>query len=300
MTIKQIDFLKYRYFFVTFSILLIVAGIFLYIIKGGFKYNVDFVGGAEIRIAFEKEIDVAVLRDTLGKKGWKDCVIQNIGSSNKEFLVRVGGAIENLENKFKEDIQSSITGNNMNILNIDTVGAEVGAEAQVNAIKAVFLSFLFLLLYIAFTSKFTYALGAIASLAHDLSIILVFILLFEEPMSLNILAAILTILGYSLNDTIVIFARIRENSKKLGQEPTIPLVNDSINQTLKRTLLVSFFTLLSVLTFYFLGGETLKGFAFVMIIGIIFGTYSSIYIASPVMLIVTSLLNKNKVQQDIN
>ncbi|MFA5075199.1 MAG: protein translocase subunit SecF [Candidatus Babeliales bacterium] len=285
MVTRKIDFLKYRYICLSASVLLLIFGCILYFAKGGFKYSIDFVGGAEIRASFQEPIKANVLRDALSKKGWHDYNLQSIGNSEKEYFIRVSGQIKNLEDRFSQDIKSEISSNQMIVENIDYVGAEVGKEMKNNALIAIILSLFVLLGYITIRSKYAYAVGAIVALIHDLLAVLVFLLIFNELISVNILAAILSILGYSLNDTIVIFNRIRENLKKHKDMSSYDLVNLSINQTLTRTLLVSFATLLAVLSFYIFGGEVLRGFSFAMLIGIIVGTYSSIYIASPIMML---------------
>lgn len=285
----MIDFLRYRYIALTMSIVFLFVGVFAYIYKGGFKYQIDFAGGAEIRVIFDKQLKVGELRSALSEKGWKDAIIQSAGLSGKEFIIRIAGEegeVDNLEDKFKEDVSSVIADNKMTVESVDWVGAEVGKDMRWNAILAVLLSLLLILLYISIRSKYTYAIGAVAALVHDILAVLVFLLLLEEPISLSVLAALLAILGYSLNDTIVVFGRIKENFRKMHGMPNIDVVSTSLNQVLKRTLLTSFSTLLAVGSFFVLGGETLRGFSLTVIIGIVVGTYSSIYVASPVMLAV--------------
>ena len=288
------DFLKYRYVCAFFSVFFLVVGVAAYVIRGGFRYHIDFAGGTEVRIAFEKPLPIAQLRTTLSEKGWKDPVIQSLGSDGKEFLIVVAGQAGNaIEERFVKDVTSTITDNPMTIRNIDWVGAEVGKDIQWNAFLAVILSLLILLLYIALRYRYKYAVGAVAALAHDVLMVLVFFVVFGEQISLNVLAALLAILGYSLNDTIVIFSRIRENFEKVKGMSEYDITNLSINQTLTRTLLTSFSTLLAVLSIFLLGGEPLRGFSLAMLIGIVFGTYSSIYIASPIMLALGSSQTKN-------
>lgn len=294
----SIDFLKYRFFALAVSILFLVAGIFGYFVKGGFKYNIDFSGGAEIRVAFQKSVSIDKFRKALSKTGWQDSVIQNIANSDKEYIVKVGIGqlkdVEDLENKFSSDIKLSILDNKMKVENIEWVGAEVGKGMQWDAVKAVLLSLIILLLYIAIRYKYDFAMGAVAALIHDILAVLVMILFLGEPISLNVLAAILAILGYSLNDTIVIYSRVRENFKKMQGASLRRVINTSINQTLTRTLLTSFSTLLAVGSIFILGGESLRSFSLVMILGIIFGTYSSVYIASPVMMLLGGVKGKAK------
>lgn len=285
----RFDFLKYRYIWFVVSLVYLIACIAAYFVMGGFKYHIDFTGGAEISIVMENQVDTAKIRSAVANGGWKEVIIQEMGNSKKEYLIRLGGQIESgLEAKMQKVISESMPDNKLEIRNVQWVGAEVSSDTTWNAIYAVFLSILILLLYIAFRSEFSFGFGAIIALMHDMLFVLAFILITGEQVSLNVLAAILAVLGYSINDTIVIFSRIKENFKKLNGQGVsdYDIVNLSINQTLTRTVLTSFATLLSVLAILFLGGETLRGLSLIMFIGIVVGTYSSIYIASPVMLAV--------------
>jgi preprotein translocase subunit SecF len=287
----KIDFLKYRYIWIAISLIYLLIGGVAYVIKGGFRYSIDFTGGAELRVAFEQPTDISKIRTVMGNKGWKDAIIQSIGSTNKEFLIRIGSMDSGTEKTVKNALDQEIANNKVRIDNVQWVGSEVGKDTTRNAIIAVLLALVILLLYIAMRFEFRFGIGAVASLIHDVLAVLVFLLLTEEPMSQHILASVLAILGYSLNDTIVIFSRIRENLKKMRGIPEYDIVNISINQTLKRTLLTSFATMLSVLSIVIWGGETLRGLSIVMLVGIIVGTYSSIYIASPAMLAIKTKRN---------
>lgn len=288
------DFLKYSKIWIAVSIAYLVAGIVAYIVMGGFKYHIDFTGGAEIQVSFEKPIDTATVRSIVAKAGWDQAIIQEIGNTKKDFLIKLGGALETgLEDKVKSAITTNIPGNKLEIKNVNWVGAEVSSDTSWNAIKAIALSVLILLLYIAFRFEFAFGMGAVVALLHDLLFVLAFILITGEQVSLNVLAAILAVLGYSVNDTIVIFSRIRENLKKMPGVSEYEIANLSINQTLTRTILTSFATILSVLAILFLGGSTLRDLSLIMFIGIVVGTYSSIYIASPVMLFIRSYKKSN-------
>ncbi len=282
----RIDFLKYRYIWLAVSIAYLLIGAAAYVIKGGFRYHIDFTGGAELRVSFEQTADIGNVRKAMSSGGWKDAVIQSVGSSNKEFLIRVGSLESTTEAQIKGALDKGVADNKVRIDNIQWVGAEAGSDTTRNAVYAVLLSLLILLLYIAVRFEFRFGIGAVACLIHDILAVMVFLLLTGEPISLHVLASILAVLGYSMNDTIVIFSRIRENFKKLHGVSEYSIANLSINQTLTRTLLTSFATVLSVLAILFIGGESLRGLSLVMLIGIIVGTYSSIYIASPVMLAV--------------
>lgn len=290
----RFDFLKYSKIWIGVSIAYLLIGVGAFIFLGGFKYHIDFTGGAEIRIAFDAPVDISTLRASIQSGGWKESVIQEIGSDRKEFLVRLGGELETgLEDNVKKVIAISIPNNNLTIKNIDWVGAEVSSDTTWNAIKAIILSVLILLLYIAFRFEFSFGMGAVIALLHDLLFIMAFILVTREQISLHVLASILAVLGYSVNDTIVIFSRIRENFKKMPGVSEYEIANLSINQTLTRTILTSFATILSVLAILFLGGETLRGLSLIMFIGIVVGTYSSIYIASPIMLFIRNYKKSN-------
>ncbi|MFH1254499.1 MAG: protein translocase subunit SecF [bacterium] len=285
----RFDFLKYSKIWIGVSIAYLILGVVGYVIMGGFKYHIDFTGGAEIQVAFENPIDTATVRSVVEKAGWSQAVIQEIGNSKKEFLIKLGGALETgLEDKVKSAITTNVPGNKLEIRNINWVGAEVSSDTTWNAIKAIFLSVLILLLYIAFRFEFAFGMGAVIALLHDLLFVLAFILITGEQVSLNVLAAILAVLGYSVNDTIVIFSRMRENLKKMPGVSEYEIANLSINQTLTRTVLTSSATVLSVLAILFLGGSTLRDLSLIMFIGIVVGAYSSIYIASPVMLFIKS------------
>ena len=290
----RFDFLKYSKVWIGVSIAYLVAGIVAYIVMGGFKYHIDFTGGAEIQVSFEKAIDIAAVRNAVAKAGWDQAVIQEVGNTKKDFLIRLGGALETgLEDKVKNTITTNISDNKLEIKNISWVGAEVSSDTSWNAIKAIALSVLILLIYIAFRFEFAFGMGAVLALLHDLLFVLAFILITGEQVSLNVLAAILAVLGYSVNDTIVIFSRVRENLKKLPDVSEYDIANLSINQTLTRTILTSFATILSVLAILFLGGKTLRDLSLIMFIGIVVGTYSSIYIASPVTLFIRSYKKTN-------
>lgn len=285
----RFDFLKYRTLSLLISIAYLVVGVGFYIAKGGFTYHIDFTGGAELRVSFQNVSDVGTIRSIMSAKGWKDASIQSVGSSGKDFIIRVGSLESDTEEKIKHELAVGLPDNPVHINNISWVGAEVGKDTKWNAVIAILISLIFMLLYIAIRFEFRFGVGAVLSLSHDLLAILAFLLVFNESMSLHVLAAILAILGYSINDTIVIFSRIRENMKKLRGVSEYDLVNLSLNQTLRRTTLTSGATLLSVLAILLLGGETLRGLSLVMFIGIVVGTYSSIYIASPVMMLAGKL-----------
>lgn len=286
----MINFLKYRYIFYTLSLALLVTGGIAYFTKG-FQYYVDFAGGSEIRLSFEKPLKIDDLRNNLVKMGYKDAVIQSIGRTDQSFIIQVKASEtdkgeENISEKIYNDLQAKFVENKPQLDSIDWVGPEVGKDIKFNAILSVLLSLLLILLYVTIRSKYRFAAGAVAAIAHDMLAVLSIFLLLGEQISVHVLAAILTVLGYSLNDSIVIFSRIRSNMKKMKEKSEENIVNISLNQTLRRTILTSISTLLAVGSIFLLGGQALHGFSLAMLIGIVVGTYSSIYVASPVMLLI--------------
>ena len=275
---------KYRYIWLAISIGYFVIGAIAYVAYGGFNYHIDFTGGAELQVSFENPIDIGQVRSAMSSAGRKEAAIQSIGSTSKNFIITVGDISDDTEEEITSALSNSIKDNKASIDNIQIVGPEAGKDTTTNAILAIVLSLITLLLYIAVRFEFRFGIGAVICLIHDVLAIMVFLLITREAMSLHVLASLLAVIGYSLNDVIVVFSRIRENFKKLKGMSEYDIVNLSINQTLKRTILTSFATLLSVLAIFFLGGETLRGLSLVMLVGIVVGTYSSIYIASPAML----------------
>lgn len=280
----MIDFLRYRYFGYAVSLCILLIGGIAFVTKG-FRYNVDFAGGSEARIAFKQAVPISELRKTLANAGFKDASIQTIGNTGKSFIIQVKESNENIGKKIFSAIEKKFSASSPNLESIDWVGPEVGRDLKFNAIISLLLSLLLILLYITIRSKYRFAAGAVAAIAHDMLIVVACFLLLQVQISLHVLAAILTVIGYSLNDSIVIFSRIRENFKKMQDKEEEEVVKISLNQTLRRTLLTSFSTLLAVGSIFLLGGQALRGFSLAMMIGIVVGTYSSIYVASPVMLL---------------
>jgi len=283
---STIDFLKYRWFSLLFASVIAIVSVFFYFFRGGFRYNIDFAGGAELRISFEKPIEISVLRGALSGEGWSGAEIQSVGNSGKDFLVRVGvdkvESSNNFEEEFGKTVDAATPGNTMRVENVEMVGAQVGSDIKWAAVKAVLISLLMLLIYIMFRYRSSYAVGAVVALAHDILSVIAFVLIAGIPVSVNVLAAVLAILGYSLNDTIVIFSRIRSNRKKMLGRPLTEVINLSLSQTMSRTILTTVSTALAVGAILVLGGETLRDLTSVMMVGILLGTYSSIFIASSI------------------
>jgi preprotein translocase subunit SecF len=287
----MIDFLKSRNVCFAFSFFLLLLGLLSFFIKGGFVYSIDFTGGSEIRLAFTESVQIEDLRRSVNSDLFGETKIQEV-AGGKDFIINVAKCDESVEEILVKNINQAIPNNVVSIKSIEKVGPEAGSEVRYNAIIAVLLSLIAMGLYITFRQRYAFAVGAIAALAHDILVVLTFCLVTGEPISLIVLAAILTIVGYSINDTIIIFCRINDNLGLSKKMDGFQIVNYSLNQTLSRTLLTSFSTLLSMLSIYFFGGPALASFSKIMIIGIIFGTYSSIYIASPIMLLLNDQFKK--------
>jgi preprotein translocase SecF subunit len=289
----MIDFLKYRVITACVSILIVVGAIGTYFYKqqtrgSAFVYSIDFTGGTQVLLRFTQPISSQQVKDALAAQGWSGVVTREFPENN-EILVRVQEFVNDangLALRIAQAIEKVAPDNKVEILQSEAVGAGIGAELRWKAVMAVLISLIALLFYIALTFwSFAYAIGAVVALAHDALVMLSFFLIFDREISITAIGAILAVLGYSINDTIVIFSSIRSHIKKMQGTPLATIINTSINKTLRRTLLTSFSTLLAVGAMFVLGGEALRDFTLTLLIGIVFGTYSSIYIASPVMML---------------
>ena len=279
----MINFNKFYKFFNIISSSLVLISILLLIFKG-LNFGVDFKGGTLIELrANDKKINVTVLRDSFSNMNLGDVNIKKFGNEN-DFLIKIekkdtsANAIEIIKKDLTENIGSSF-----NFRRIENVGPKVSEELLKSGIIAIALSLAAMLFYIWIRFEWQFSLGAILALFHDVIITLGFFSLFNLEINLSIVAAVLTIVGYSMNDTVVIYDRVRENLRKFSDIKIFELTNISINETLSRTLITSVTTLLALFSIYFFGGEILKGFSLAMIMGVIFGTYSSIYIANPIL-----------------
>ena len=286
----MIDFLKYRYVCAAFSVIVIMATVGLYFYRGDFNYSIDFTGGTQALLKFSNKVESDTIKDILRNQGYKGIDIREISSKENEVLVFVrvqefSSEAEGIGEKIKNTLQEALPNNKIEILQTDAVGSGVGATLRWDSFKAIIIALIAMLLYIAIRFKFAFAVGAIVALFHDVIAILFFFLLTNKEVSIDVIAAMLAVLGYSINDTIVIFNQIRQNIKKMKTAPVYDVVNTSINQTLRRTILTSFSTTLVVVSLIIFGGETLRNLSLTLLIGIVVGTYSSIYIASPVMLL---------------
>ena len=281
----NIDFISKTKIMFFISLVIILLGISSLIIKKGPNLSIDFVGGTVIQMATSKEVNINELRDLLSETILKKSEVTEITglNINQQFRIKTNLRIESTT-EISNTILESLANYNPEIRAIESVGPKVGKELQSQAIYAIGLALLMLMIYIGFRFDRFYSLGSVIAIIHDVLITLGIFSLLNLEIDLSIVAAFLTIVGYSLNDTIVIFDRFRENSHKDLKLSLNELANLSLNQTLSRTVITSLTTLMVVVILFFVGGEVIKYFAFALIIGVIVGTYSSIFVASPFML----------------
>ena len=279
----MINFNKFYKIFNLISLCLVMISILLLLFKG-LNFGVDFKGGTLIELrANTKSINVTSLRQSFSKMNLGDFNVKKFGNEN-DFLIKIEkkdtsvNAIETI----KKELTSSI-GGSFNFRRVENVGPKVSAELLKSGVIAIALSLAAMLFYIWIRFEWQFSLGAILALFHDVIITLGLFSLFNLEINLSIVAAVLTIVGYSMNDTVVIYDRVRENLKKFSDIKIFELTNISINETLSRTIITSVTTLLALVSIYLFGGEILKGFSLAMIMGVLFGTYSSIYIANPIL-----------------
>ncbi len=278
----MIAFNRYYNHFNIVSITLVVISL-LFLVFKGLNFGIDFKGGTLIELrSNDTKINVSSLRDNLNQMNLGDVSVKNFGNE-KDFLIK----FENNNNKnVIEEIKSNLDksfGNNFSFRRVENVGPKVSAELLKSGVIAISVALMLMLIYIWIRFEWQFSLGAILALFHDVIVTLGLFSILGLEINLSIIAAVLTIVGYSMNDTVVIFDRVRENLRKYSDIKIYELTNISINETLSRTLITSITTLLALLSIFFFGGEILKGFSLAMIFGVVFGTYSSIYIANTVL-----------------
>jgi preprotein translocase subunit SecF len=275
---------KYTAWISAFALLLSLGSILFH---GGLNYGVDFAGGILIQIRFSKRIHISEVREAMEKIGSKEAMVQAFGGEN-EFLIRIEKTQEDLETMSKKiqlSLQEQFKDRALEIRRVEVVGPKVGKDLKRKALWAVGLSFLGMLIYVAWRFReVSYGLGGIVALIHDVIVTYGALSITNREYSLTVLAVILTIIGFSINDTIVIFDRVRENLKKMRKENLETIFNISVNETLGRTILTSGTVMMVVLILFFFGGPVINDFAFTLIVGLVSGTYSTVYIASPVVL----------------
>lgn len=280
----HIDFLGKRKLGFVFSSVLITLGVVSLILHGGPRFNIDFQGGTLVHLKFDNDVKIEDVRTVLKEQGYGDSEIKHFGEQN-EIVIRSGIDYnsEEFANVIEPILSKAFPDNPFVEQRVEKVGPKIGKELIVDALYAIFWAIILILIYVIWRFEIKFALGAILALLHDVIITIGIFSLLDVEISAPIIAAVLTIVGYSLNDTIVVFDRIRENLKTRQKDSAafIKIINTSLNETLSRTIITSLTTLFVVTVLYFFGGEVLRSFAFALIIGIIIGTYSSLFVASP-------------------
>lgn len=279
---KVINFMGLSKVALVFSTLLLITAIGALIFRG-LNFGLDFTGGTLIEVDYETTANLPAIRSTLNESGFTGAVVQYFGEDT-DVLIRIQSDDPKLGEKVLT-LLSSTTDENVKLLRVEFVGPQVGQELKESGALALLLSLFMVLIYIAFRFQFKFSLGSVLALSHDVIITLGFFALFQIEFDLTVLAAVLAVIGYSLNDTIVVFDRIRDNFRTMRKAETVNVINTSLTQTLSRTLMTSFTTMIVLVVLYFAGGEMISGFSLALLVGIAVGTYSSIYVASTLLML---------------
>jgi len=288
-----IDFLSFKRLAAVISAILILGGVASIVAHQGLKYGIDFRGGTNVQIQFSTAPDLDQLRQFFAEKGMKNVILQTFGdAADKEILLGLPtgsplGTGEHLTSELRKILLPQHP--KLEIRRIETIGPKVGDELKISAVQAILIALGLVLLYITIRFQWRQGVSAIVALVHDVLVVIGMFSILDKEFSLTVVAALLTVVGYSLNDTIVVFDRIRENQGKYRKKSFEETINLSITETLSRTLITSGTTLLVVLALFLLGGEIIHDFAFALLVGVLIGTYSSIYVASPVAVFLTRL-----------
>jgi preprotein translocase subunit SecF len=285
----KIDFVGYRFYAVTASIVVIVLGL-ISLWARGVNYGIDFAGGTLVHLKFQKAVAISDIRAALEQIEARDVVVQDFGGGAKsEFIIRMVESDPELKRGLPQQISKTLSErfkdqSTFEVLRVETVGPRVGKDLRQRAVLAVLAATVVMGIYIAVRFEPRFGVGAAVALLHDVMVAVSALSLTRMEFDLTIVAALLTIVGYSVNDTVIVSDRIRENMRKNRREPLASVMNRSINETLSRTILTGGTVFLVVLALFFLGGEIIHGFAFTLLVGVIVGTYSSVYVASPIVL----------------
>ena len=277
---KTIKFLSIRKFTTIMSIVLILASTFSLMSKG-LNLGIDFTGGIQIEISFENAPNIENVRSNLGSGGYDDAIVQNSGSS-QDLMVRIPPRDGITNKKVGEDVIGMLqaSDNSVTLKSSEYISAQVGEELTEQGGLAMIFALIMIMIYIVFRFQWKFSIGAVLALIHDVMITLGIFSFFQLTFDLSVLAAILAVVGYSLNDTIVIYDRSRENFRSMRTAETLNILNSAITQTIKRTIITSSTTLLVLLSLFVFGGSSLEGFSIALIVGVLIGTYSSIFVAS--------------------
>lgn len=301
----NIDFMSKRMIATVLSAILIIVSI-ASLVTQSLNFGIDFTGGTMIEVAYEEQADLAKIRETLEQKGYDDAIVQNFGSIH-DVLIRLPVLEEanmaELSNRIVDALQAEHD-SEIDVRRVEFVGPEVGEELTEQGGLAMLYALIGILIYISFRFEYRFAIGSIIALVHDVVLTLGFFSITQLEFDLTVLAAILAIIGYSLNDTIVVYDRIRETFLKMRKGSSQEIINRALNDTLSRTLMTSTTTLLVVISLFVFGGEVIHAFSIALVIGVIIGTYSSIYVASNTILAMgiskQDLMPPEKDEEDVN
>ena len=295
---SKIDFVGKIKWALLFSLVLIATSFTSLIIDGGPRYGIDFEGGTLVQIKFLTNVSISEVRGSLDNLAIEGLRVQEFGEKEaNEYLItmkKTTGELEGLSDSIKEALENRFGSDSLEVRRVEMVGPKVGKDLREKGMLAVIFSLIGMLIYIWWRFELRFGVGAILCLIHDVSITLGALSLTHKPIDLPIIAALLTVVGYSVNDTIIISDRIRENLKKMTRERLRNIVNKSINQTLSRTCITAGTTLMVIIALFFLGGGVIHDFAFTLLVGICIGTYSSIFIASPLLIVWERLFPKKR------
>jgi len=287
------NFTRWRWQAAALSLVVVIAGISVIAARGGLPVGIDFSGGTIVVVKFDQDATEEQVRQAVAPIPGEEIVQQYGNAQDREWLIRLAltdmaedASIDEGSQRILDALRDAGLPT-FELLSREIVGPVIGADLQRRGIYATLASLMAIALYIAFRFRVSFALGAVAAVLHDIVVTVAFLVFFGYDLSLNIVAALLTITGYSVNDTIVIFDRVRENLRSMRRDPLDRVVNVSVNQTLARTVITSGTTFVAVLSLYLFGGEVLRGFAFTMLVGVISGTYSTVFIASSIAIVLT-------------
>ncbi|MBA1421386.1 MAG: protein translocase subunit SecF [Epsilonproteobacteria bacterium] len=271
-----------RFGIVSLTLLILSIGL---IVTKGFNYGLDFAGGTLVQVHYKEKAPIQKVRDAISKvKAYESASVTYFGNDN-EIIIRTKKSSKSLDKDMGDAMRELLVGTgDFEVRRVDIVGAKVGSELREKGLMAMFLSILGILIYVSFRFEWRFAIASVMALIHDVTIAMGAVVLFSVEVNLDTLAALLTILGYSLNDTIIVFDRIREGINTIKNPDLGKIIDESVTQTLSRTTLTSLTTFFVVLTLFLLGGEIIKGFSFTLLVGVVVGTYSSIFVASPILM----------------
>lgn len=281
----NVDFVGKRLFFILLSVAINLLSIIL-LLTWGFNYGVDFAGGTVVEARFQQPTTAEAIEEAIAKLALEDLTIQDLGGDNKTYLLRFKQGEQHIDTASTE-IRTALTTafkDTVEILRVEAVGAKVSSRLRQQGFLAVTFTTLFMGLYITFRFEWRFGVGAVIALIHDVLVVTGVLILTQTPFDLTVLAALLTVVGFSVHDTIIVSDRVRENLRKIRRANLAEVINRSINETLSRTVITSGTALMVLIALYVIGGHVIRPFALTMIVGFITGTYSSVYIAAPVVL----------------